>query len=148
MEVYTRLLDLMVPDSEVYVGEQYHPFTIESIRWKQNLLLLKFLEINDRSVVSELTNSLVYIKTDLLEPLADGEFYYHELIGMQVYEEGGKHLGELVSVFETGANDVYLVEDEEGREVLLPAIDDMILAIDPDEARITVRKMEWYGEGD
>jgi len=95
MEIYTQLMDIFTPGKVVYIGEEHHPFTIEWTRWKQDLLLLKFEEINDRTAVSGLTNQLVFIQADALPGLPDGDFYYHELIGLKVYEESGAYLGVL-----------------------------------------------------
>ncbi len=148
MEVYTHMLELLLPDQVVYIGESYQPFTIESIRWKNELLLLKFNNIDDRTVVSNLTNELLYIKTEQLPVLSEDELYYHEIIGLDVHEEDGRQLGVLVSILETGANDVYLVRDEAGNEILIPAIEDVILEIDLDRNLMIVARLEWYGEGD
>jgi 16S rRNA processing protein RimM len=148
VEIYSEMLEFFEPGCVLYVGDLHQPFTVDVTRWKGNLLLVKFKEISDRTLASSLTNALVYIKTDQLPPLADSEFYYHEIIGMDVYEENGEYLGVLKQVLDTGANDVYLIQDELGGEVLLPAIDDMIIEINDDQNKIIVAHMEWYGEGD
>ncbi len=148
LEVYTQMLELLAPDRVIYVGEQHLPYTIQETRWKQDLLLLKFVEINDRSLVSVLTNQMLYVKTSELPPLDDEEIYLHELIGLKVYEEDGAYLGELFEILETGANDVYLVQSDSGEEILIPAIEDVILEIDLEQERMVVARMEWYGEGE
>ena len=112
------------------------------------MLLLKFEEIDDRETVSELTNNIVYVRTSDLPPLPDEEFYLHELIGLQVFQEDGQNLGILAEILETGANDVYLIKDDLGNEVLIPATEEMIIEIDMDQGRMTVAKMEWYGGGE
>ncbi len=148
LEIYTQLLDLLVPDSQVLIGEEHQPFTIEATRWKNDLLLLKFKEINDRTEVSTLTNELVYVKTDQLPPLGKGEYYFHELIGLNVYEQNGEYLGVLMEVLETGANDVYLIQNDSGEEILIPAIEQTILEIDLNQEKMVVSRLEWYGEGE
>lgn len=148
MEVYTDLLELLVPGMVIYVGEDHQSLTIEDTRWKQELLLLKFAAYNDRTAVSELTNELVYVMRSQLPPLEAGAYYYHQMIGLKVYEDSGVYLGVLTEILQTGANDVYLVTDEAGEETLIPAIDEMILTIDRDAGTMTVAKMEWYGEGE
>lgn len=148
LEVYTQMLELLIPGSLVYVGDAHQPYTIENTRWKQELLLLKFTEVNDRTLISELTNELVYIKTNELPSLSEGDFYYHNLIGLQVYEDNGLFLGVLREVLQTGANDVYLIQNDTGDEVLIPATEEMILDIDLDQKKMVVSRMEWYGEGD
>lgn len=148
LEVYTQLLELLVPGSHVFAGEDHQPLTIESTRWKTDLLLLKFKEISDRTEVSALTNDLVYVKTDQLPPLEKGEYYFHELIGLNVYTQDGEYLGILMEVLETGANDVYLVQNDAGEEILIPAIEQSILEIDLNQEKMIVARMEWYGEGE
>jgi 16S rRNA processing protein RimM len=148
LEVYTHLLELLVPESVVYVGEEHHPYKIERTRYKNELLLIKFYEINDRTLVSTLTNQLVYVATEQLPSLSEDEFYLHQLIGLHVYEEDGTSLGILTEILETGANDVYLIEDESGGEILIPATEEMILEIDIEKGEMIVGKMIWYGEGD
>jgi len=148
LEIYTHMLELLAPESLVYVGEEHHPYIIERVRYKNELLLLKFYEINDRTRVSTLTNELVYVAVDQLPPLSEDEFYLHELIGLDVYQVDGKYLGILREILETGANDVYLIEDDEGKEILIPATEEMILEIDPEQGKMIVEKMVWYGEGE
>jgi 16S rRNA processing protein RimM len=148
MEIYTHMMELLMPGCVIFIGDEYQPYTIDNTRWKQDLLLLKFDGIDDRETVSELTNDLVYVRTSDLPPLPDEEFYLHELIGLQVVQEDGQNLGILVEILETGANDVYLIKDDSGNEVLIPATEEMIISIDMDEGMMTVGKMEWYGGGD
>jgi 16S rRNA processing protein RimM len=75
-------------------------------------------------------NQILYIKTANALKLAEGEYYFHELIGLSVNDEEGKALGELTEIIQTGANDVYVVTDASGGELLLPAIPDVIKDID------------------
>jgi len=147
LEIYTHMLELLVPESVVYVGEEHHPYKIERTRYKNQLLLIKFYEIDDRTTVSMLTNQLVYIETEQLPPLSEDEYYLHELIGLGIYEEDGRYLGVLSEILETGANDIYLIEDESGEETLIPATEDMIIEIDLSQGKMIVGKMTWYGEG-
>ncbi len=148
LEVYTRMLELLAPGCLVYVGEQHHPYRIEDTRTKNDLVLLKFHEINDRTTVSTLTNKLVYVAAEQLPPLGEDEYYLHQLIGLNVYQEDGTYLGILTEILETGANDVYLVEDDEGNETLIPATEEMIQDINLQSRKMIVRKMIWYGEGE
>lgn len=148
LEVYTGMIELLDEHRVVYIGDAHLPYTILATRWKGNLLLLKFDEFNDRTSVSQLTNALVYTRTDELPALPEDEYYLHELIGLHVYEANGDYLGELSEILETGANDVYLIRDEDGAEVLIPAIEERIVAINLDERKMIVTSTQWYGEGD
>jgi 16S rRNA processing protein RimM len=146
LELFTQMLELLIPDKIVFIGEDHQPLTIEKTRWKQDLLLIKFKGIHDRAIVSKLTNDLVYVKESQLPPLPAGEYYFHELIGLDVYEPDGHYLGVLDQILETGANDVYLIQNDDKEEVLIPATEETILEIDPDQEKMIVAKMEWYGE--
>lgn len=147
LEVYTDMPEILTPGSVVYVGNQHSPYTIEETRWKQELLLLKFKEISDRTVVSKLTNNAVYILESQLPPLEEGQYYDHDLIGIDVFLDNGDFAGVLEEILVTGANDVYSLRDPDGKELLIPAIDDMILEIDLEMKKMIIKKMEWYGEG-
>jgi 16S rRNA processing protein RimM len=147
LELFSELLELLAPDQTVYIGNRHQPLIVQDSRWKQDLLLLKFHDLDDRTAVEALTNELVYVKTSELPPLDEGEYYYHQLIGLDVYEEE-VYLGVLREILQTGANDVFLVTDEAGNETLIPDTDEAILEIDVDAGRMRVAKMKWYGEGD
>ena len=72
----------------------------------------------------------------------EGEFYIADIIDAEVYEENGEYLGRLTEVMETGANDVYVVKLESGKELLIPAIPQCILDVDTEQPRVTVRLMK------
>jgi 16S rRNA processing protein RimM len=73
---------------------------------------------------------MVYIARHDSPPLEAGQYYFHELYGLQVIDEQGRTLGELREIIKTGANDVYGVSRPDGSELLLPAIPEVILQID------------------
>ena len=79
---------------------------------------------------------------DQAVPLEENENFITDLIHMEVYTDEGIRLGTLTDVLQTGANDVYVVETEEGKEVLLPAIPSCILKVSVEEARMTVHILE------
>ncbi len=146
MEIYTDFVELLTPGLTLYIGESYQPHQIESTRWKGDLILLKFKDIDDRTVVSSLTNDLVFIDEEELPPPSEGTFYPHQLIDLDVYDEAGVFLGSIQQILVTGANDVLLILTEAGDEMLLPVIEDVILDVDFSENRMTIRPLAWYGE--
>jgi len=148
LEVYTEMMELLVPGSLVFIGETHQPYTIERTRWKQALLLLKFKEIDDRTIVSALTNEQVFVKSTQLPSLSDDEIYSHQMIGLQVFYEDGVFLGVLEEILETGANDVFVIKDDSGEEILIPDIDGIIIQFDLENNKMVVARMDWYGEGD
>jgi 16S rRNA processing protein RimM len=108
-------------------------------------MIVKFQGIADRDAAGELRNQLVYVKTEDLPQLPDGEFYLHRIIGFQVIDEAGAVLGTLREILETGANDVYLVKaGQSEEELLLPAIESVILDVNFEKREMIVRLPEWY----
>ena len=71
-------------------------------------------------------------------PLEEGTYYIVDLIGLEVYTEEGKLLGKVDDIYNTGANDIYVIKDELGKQVLLPGIKDVIKNVDLEGGKITV----------
>jgi 16S rRNA processing protein RimM len=101
-------------------------------------MLVTFEGYHVREKIAELRNQLVYVRTSDRPPLEQGEYYHHQLLGLQVIDENGRLLGLLSSILETGANDVYVVRDQTGTEILVPAIDSVILDIDLEHKQVRV----------
>jgi 16S rRNA processing protein RimM len=100
--------------------------------------LVSFEEHNNRESAGELRNKFVYVQAKDRPPLPDGEYYYHELIGLQVDTDAGETLGVLTDILETGANDVYIVSPDQGQDILLPAIPSVVLEINLEQGRMLV----------
>ncbi len=128
---------------QVYVGDSFEavPYQITHHRWHKGHVLLTFAGITNRTDAEPLKGQLVQIPLAEAMPLPDGEVYIFQLLGLEVFTVEGQRLGVLVDVLETGANDVYVV-DNQGREILLPAINDVIKTIDLEQARMVVEVME------
>jgi 16S rRNA processing protein RimM len=127
----------------VYLGneqeaEAYH---LESYRWHKPSILLKLAGIDDRTQAEQVRGLLVQVPIEEAVPLPEGSYYLYELIGLEVLTTAGEVLGTLTDVIETGANDVYVVKGE-GKEVLLPAIPDVIKSVNLKEGRVVVEVME------
>lgn len=123
---------------EVYLGEK-NPrlMSVEYARLHQNLILLKLVGYDDRDTADTLRGSWLQVPESEAIPLAEGEYFLFQLIGLEVVTEAGESLGKLVEVMETGANNVFRVSGNRG-EVLLPDIDEVILNIDFGDGRMTV----------
>jgi 16S rRNA processing protein RimM len=138
MTVLTDFPDLISPQKMVYIGERHSPYTIKSTRWHGGDLLVSLTELPDRTAVEIFRNVMVYMKSEDMPELPEGEFYTHQLVGLEVITENGERLGVLKEVLITGANDVYLVESPGRKDILLPAIDDVILEIDHEKGKMRV----------
>jgi len=73
------------------------------------------------------------------KPLAEGAFYHHQLVGLEVLTASGRRVGTLTNVLERPANDVWVVSAEDGAEHLLPATRDAVVKVDLEAARVTVQ---------
>jgi len=138
MTVLTDFPELISPGQVIYAGERYRAYTVKDIRWHGGDMLVSLKELPDRTAVEIFRNIMVYMKSKDMPELPEGEYFAHQLVGMEVYTDEGEKLGKLKEILITGANDVYLVESPEGKELLLPAIEDVVLDIDQDKFRILV----------
>jgi 16S rRNA processing protein RimM len=138
MEVLTDFPERLEPGVVVYVGQKHRKLHIRSQRFQNQHLLIAFDEFNTPESAAELRNQLVFVHAGDRPPLPEGEYYHHQLLGLRVVSDEAQDLGILDQILETGANDVYVVVPEAGPELLLPAIESVILNIDLDRGEICV----------
>ena len=98
---------------------------------------VQFRGYHDRSAAESLTGTLIEIPESDLPELPYGEYYVHDLVGLEVGDSAGT-IGRLKEVLRTGANDVYVVTRSGAKDLLLPAIADVILDVDLEAGRMTV----------
>lgn len=120
-------------------GKEYMPLKIRNVKFFKNQVILKFEEFQDINEVEKYRGKDLLIDREQAIPLAENENFIVDLIDMDVYDEKEQRLGTLTDVLQTGANDVYVVETDEGKEILLPAIPSCILDVDVDAAKMTVK---------
>jgi len=99
--------------------------------------ILRLDGVTDRNAAEGYRGAVIRAQASDLPELAPGEWWIDDLVGLEVVTDEGKPLGRLEEVLELPANDVYVVRSEKG-EVLLPAIEDVIVAVDLEEERMTV----------
>jgi len=138
MVVYTDFPERIEPGVTLFIGPRYQPVKLIKSRPHTRGLLVTFEDYHVREKIAELRNQLVYVRTSDSPLLDPGEYYHHQLLGLQVIDENGRLLGLLSSILETGANDVYVIRDQTGAEILIPAIDSVILDIDLEHKQIQV----------
>ena len=106
-------------------------------------MILKFKGIDNINDIEMYKQRELWIPREEGQDLEEDEYYIGDLIGMDVYtDESEERFGVLKDVMETGANEVYIVQSERYGEVLLPAIHECILEVDPEEKKMTVHLME------
>lgn len=119
-------------------GREYIELEISGVKFFKEQVILKFKGIDNINDIEKYKGKdLLVHRADAVE-LGENENYVADLIDLKVVTDEGKTLGILVDVMETGANDVYVVETEDGEELLIPAIRDCILDVDLDEEVMTV----------
>jgi 16S rRNA processing protein RimM len=142
MDLHTDFPERLRNGRKLFVGEVHHPMTLARTRPHAKGMLVKFKGIETPEEVGELHNQWVYVKAADVPALPESQIYQHELFGFKVLDENDHPLGELVEIIKTGANDVYVVKDESGKEILLPAIPSVILNVDPDRRLMRVHLLE------
>ncbi|MBR1443534.1 MAG: 16S rRNA processing protein RimM [Firmicutes bacterium] len=116
-------------------------FEIQSTRAHKQFILLKLKGVDDMTSAEKFKNSDVKIPESMSVPCEEDEYYISDLYDMEVFTEDDEYLGILSDIIFTGANDVYVVKDDE-KEILIPAIKKCIINVDVKEKKMTVRLME------
>ena len=124
---------------KLWIGAAAHE--IEASRRQKGLLLLKLSDVASVDAAEALRGCLLSLPESELAPLPEGEYYAYQIIGLEVFDGDGARLGKVVGLFPTGSNDVYVVDGPRG-ELLLPAIDDVIVEVDVAGGRMVVSLME------
>ncbi len=127
------------PHSKVYIDRQ--PMTIHSAEWHHGKLTLKLDSIDSAEDAAKLRGKTVEVHRSQLHSLPEGQYYYFQLIGLEVRTTGGEPLGKIAEIMPTGSNDNYVVRGNKG-EILIPAIDDVVKVIDLDRGQVIVEPIE------
>ena len=113
-------------------------YEIEEVKYHKNMVLIKFEGIDKIEQAEELRNSYLTVSRDSVEELEEGRYYIVDLLGLDVYTDEQVLLGTLDDIFNTGSNDIYVVKNKEGKQILLPAIEDVIKQVDLENKKIIV----------
>lgn len=119
-------------------GKEKLTLEIEGVKFFKQFVILKFKGLDNINDIERYKGKGLYVTRKNAVRLRRDEYFIADLIGLSVYQDNGQLLGTLKNVISTGANDVYEVQMEDGREVLLPAIKECILEVDIEEGRMKV----------
>lgn len=114
----------------------------ERVRYHQQFVIAKLKNFDSREAVDQIKNKLLRVDRSEVPPLADGEYYSFDIIGLQVSTEEGESLGQIVNIIKTGSNDVYVARAADGKETLIPALKKVVTAIDLQAGTMMVRLQE------
>lgn len=106
----------------------FDKITLQKVQSAGRYWIVNVEEVKNRNEAEELVGSELFLPEELLPSLEEGEFFYYQLIGLEVRTSDGHKVGILESIFETPAHDVYVVKDGEG-EILIPAVEDVVLEV-------------------
>ena len=128
----------------VYIKKKsdYERLDIAGIKYQKNNLIIRFAQLKDINEAEKYKNRVLYAERTSLGELPEGVYYIADLIGLDVVKEDGEKVGIISDVFNTGSNDIYEVKREGQKNLLLPVIDDVVLNIDVENKKVTVRMME------
>ena len=148
MDILTDFPERLLPGITLYVGETHQPVEVLKCRLHSGAMLLTIEGYSTPEGVGELRNQVVYVRTADRPALPEGEYYHHQLLGLDVVSDTGVALGTVAEILETGANDVLVVRPPVGPEVLLPLIDPVVLAVDLEARQIRVHLLPGILGGD
>lgn len=136
----TDFPERFVKNSQVSVllRGQRKVYTIERAWEHKQFIIIKFVEISDMTEAEKLKGGLLQITPEELVPLPEGNYYIFQIIGLRVYDQGNQELGTITQVLQTGANDVYVIKNEQDKEILIPAIKSVVKNIDINSGKMEV----------
>lgn len=140
VEVLTDSHSLFDPGSKLFLEDTL--LTVEWGRWHRGDLVLQLKELPEHYNSSQISNSELTVLESALPPLHEDSYYHYQLLGLRVVAESGEELGNLTEIITTGAADVYVVNDERKKALLLPAISEVVKLVDVGQGFMVVNVLE------
>ena len=122
-------------------GKDMLPLEVEHVKFFKNMVILKFKGYDRIEDIMGFKGKNLYVTRENAVKLQKDEYFIADMIGMRVVSTEGEELGTLTDVLQTGANDVYVVEQNGASQLLLPAIKDCIRDINMEQMVMTVYLM-------
>lgn len=126
----------------IQIEENWQTYSIDSLRLTDKFVFIKFKDIYSIEDTEILRTKELYIPKEELKKLADDEYFIHDLSGIRVYNEQGSFRGEICRVETYTSNDVYILKMTSGKEILIPAIKDVVKKIDISGNKMIIHEME------
>lgn len=123
-------------------GKEQLDLEIAQVKFFKNLVILKFKGIDNINDIEKYKGKSLYVTRENAVKLKKNEYFIADLIGLKAVSEDGTELGKITDVLQTGANDVYVVQQEDGQEVLIPAIRDCVLNVDLEAGIMTLHLLD------
>lgn len=125
---------------EIYVEKknELKLFQIEQVNYKKNMVILKLKGIETVEEAQKLRNCYLKIDRKDAKKLPKDTYFIVDLLGLDVYTDEGKLLGKVDDIYNAGSSDIYVIKDELGKQILLPAIKDVLKEVDLENQKIIV----------
>ena len=117
-------------------------FEIEEVKYAKNTVLLKLKGIDDINIAEKYKNCYIKISRENAVKLPEDTYFIVDLLDIKVYTDEDIYLGNIIDVYPTGSNDIYVVKNEEGNQVLLPAIGEVIKKVDIQNKKMVVHLLD------
>lgn len=127
----------------LYVGD--HRVRFDVTGWRPhgaNVAVLTLQGCSTRDDAEKLRSAMLYARIEDAARLPKGEYYVHQIVGLAAVTDDGRDVGSVVDVIPTGSNDVYAVQTPDAREILVPAIKEVVVKIDLKAGRLVIRPVE------
>jgi 16S rRNA processing protein RimM len=137
----TDFPELVLEATHLYIGDPPTRYLVEWAQAYKQIVRLKLSGCDDRNAAETLRRQPVQVSMEQAPTPGEGEYYFFQLLGLDVWTEEGELLGEVVEIHATGGSEVILVRGEQG-EILLPAIESVVREVDLEAGRIRVHLLE------
>ena len=117
-------------------------FEIEEVKYAKNTVLLKLKGIDDINIAEKYKNCYIKISRENAVKLPEDTYFIVDLLDIKVYTDEDIYLGNIIDVYPTGSNDIYVVKNEEGKQMLLPAIGEVIKTVDIQNKKMVVHLLD------
>ena len=117
-------------------------YEIEEVKYHKDMVLMKLKNVNTIEEAENFRQSYLLVDRKKEEPLEEGVYYIVDLIGLEVYTDEGELIGRVDDIFNTGSNDIYVVKDELGKQILFPGTDEVLKEVNLEKGRITIHLIE------
>jgi len=140
VEVHTDFPERFHQLKRVHLAKEGEPrpVAVLGVRRHKSHFLLRLEGCSDRTAAEKLRGQWLYIPVEEAMPLAEDEYYVHEVLGLRVETREGECLGRIEDVIFTNANEVFVVKGDDGEEVLIPVLEDVVLEINGQGKRVLV----------
>ena len=146
-EIKVRLVtddpEYLLSRKRLLVGNETVPRKVLSTRMHAGQMLVTFAGLTSPEEAATLRGYAITLPGTEVRPLAEGELFHYQLMGLAVVDEAGEPIGTVTDLIETGANDVLVISPAEGPDILLPYLAQFVISVDPAAGQMVVRPLDY-----